>query len=87
MRLWDRKGVGVGEYKAGRLHLVTFLPESSANTAATTHDAAKLGRGGRRGNALLAVLAWLHFSPSAVPHLAPGSLATQHHAKERACGY
>ena len=57
MRLWDRKGVGVGEYKAGRLHLVTFLPESSANTAATTHDAAKLGRGGRRGNALLAVLA------------------------------
>lgn len=51
------EGGWVGKCKAGRLHLVTFLPESSANTAATTHDAPKLGWGGRRGNALLAVLA------------------------------
>lgn len=53
MRLWDRKGVRVGECKAGRFHLLTFLPESSANTTATTHESPKLVRGGRRGDALL----------------------------------
>lgn len=49
MRLWDWKRVRVGECKAGRSHLLTFLPESSANTPATTHVSPKLVWGGHRG--------------------------------------
>lgn len=49
MRLWDWKRVRVGECKAGRPHLLTFPPESSANTPATTHSSPKLVQGGHRG--------------------------------------
>lgn len=48
MRLWDWKGVRVGECKAGRFHLLIFLPESSVNTPATRHHSPKLVRGGLR---------------------------------------
>lgn len=39
----------MGECKAGCFHLLTFLPESSANTPAARHHSPKLVQGGRRG--------------------------------------
>lgn len=49
MRLWDRKGLG-WECQAGRFHLLTFLPESSANSPATTHYSNACSREGSEGH-------------------------------------
>lgn len=58
MRLWDWKGVRVGECKVGCFHLI-FLPESSANTPATRHPAPKLVQGGlRERNPVPWLLSW-----------------------------
>lgn len=59
MRLWDWKGVRVGECKVGCFHLLIFLPESSANTPATRHPAPKLVEGGLRERTLVPwLLSW-----------------------------
>lgn len=40
------EGVRVGECKAGCSHLLTFLPEPSANTPAMRHHSPELARAG-----------------------------------------